>query len=43
MTDRVGGTIATTVVAATRGAAAIRVHDVAATRDALRTVDAITG
>ena len=41
--ERVGGTIATTVIAATEGAAAVRVHDVAATRDALRTVAAITG
>ena len=41
--ERVGGTIATTAIAATQGADAIRVHDVAATRDALRTVDAITG
>jgi dihydropteroate synthase len=40
--DRVGGTIATTVAGATQGAAAVRVHDVAATRDALATVAAIT-
>jgi dihydropteroate synthase len=40
--ERVGGTIATTVAGATQGAAAIRVHDVAATRDALATVVAIT-
>ena len=38
-----GGTIATTAIAATEAAAAIRVHDVAATRDALLTVDAIAG
>jgi dihydropteroate synthase len=40
--DRIGGTIATTVAGATQGAAAIRVHDVRATRDALVTVRAIT-
>ena len=41
--ERAGGTIATTVVAATQGAAAVRVHDVAATRDALTTLAAIEG
>src|SRR5215213_2366684 len=39
---RTGGTIATTVAAVTQGAAAVRVHDVAATRDAVATVAAIT-
>jgi len=39
---RTGGTIATTVAALTEGAAAVRVHDVAATRDAVATVAAIT-
>ncbi len=39
--ERVGGTIATTVVAAAGGADAIRVHDVRATRDALRVKEAI--
>jgi dihydropteroate synthase len=39
--ERVGGTIATTVAAASGGAGAIRVHDVRATRDALRVTEAI--
>jgi dihydropteroate synthase len=39
--DRVGGTIAAHVLAAANGADALRVHDVAATRDALKTLAAI--
>lgn len=39
--DRIFGTIATNVVAAERGAAIVRVHDVAAHRDALALADAI--
>jgi dihydropteroate synthase len=39
--DRMAGTIATSVVAAMRGAAIVRVHDVAAHRDALAVTDAI--
>ena len=39
--ERVGGTVATTIIAAANGADALRVHDVAATRDALRTTAAI--
>ena len=39
--DRLGGTIASGALAATQGADVLRVHDVAATRDALRVVDAV--
>jgi len=39
--DRIYGTIATNVIAAERGAAIVRVHDVAAHRDALALADAI--
>ncbi len=39
--DRIFGTIATNVIAAERGAAIVRVHDVAAHRDALALADAI--
>ena len=39
--DRLGGTIASGVLAAAGGADVLRVHDVAATRDALRVVDAV--
>ncbi len=39
--ERVGGTIAANVLAVANGAEAVRVHDVAATRDALRTANAI--
>jgi dihydropteroate synthase len=41
--ERLGGTIAANVLAAANGAGALRVHDVAATRDALRTAGAILG
>ena len=41
--DRIGGTIASNVLAALRGADVLRVHDVAAVRDALTTADAISG
>jgi len=39
--DRLAGTLATNVIAAERGAAIVRVHDVAAHRDALAVTDAI--
>ncbi|MGI8462023.1 MAG: dihydropteroate synthase [Solirubrobacterales bacterium] len=39
--QRVGGTVAADVLAVANGADALRVHDVAATRDTLRTVEAI--
>ncbi len=39
--QRVGGTVAADVLALANGADALRVHDVAATRDTLRTVEAI--
>jgi dihydropteroate synthase len=41
VTERLGGTIAANVLAARNGAAALRVHDVAATRDALKTLAAV--
>jgi dihydropteroate synthase len=41
--ERVGGTVASNVIAARTGAAMLRVHDVAQMRDALLTVGAITG
>jgi dihydropteroate synthase len=41
VTDRIGGTIASNVLAAANGADAVRVHDVAEVRDALRTVGAL--
>jgi dihydropteroate synthase len=39
--ERVGGTIAANVLAVANGAGGVRVHDVAATRDALRTLAAV--
>jgi dihydropteroate synthase len=39
--DRLGGTIASTVLALRAGAEVLRVHDVAAVRDAVRTAEAI--
>jgi len=39
--DRIGGTIASSVLAAAEGAAVLRVHDVAAMADALKVADAI--
>jgi dihydropteroate synthase len=39
--DRVGGTIASTVLALRAGAEVLRVHDVASVRDAVRTAEAI--
>jgi dihydropteroate synthase len=41
--DRLGGTIASSVLAVANGADAVRVHDVAATRDALQTAAAVLG
>jgi dihydropteroate synthase len=41
VTDRIGGTIASNVLAAANGADAVRVHDVAEVRDALRTAGAV--
>jgi dihydropteroate synthase len=41
VTGRLGGTIAANVLAARNGAAALRVHDVAATRDTLKTLAAV--
>ncbi|MCV2489823.1 dihydropteroate synthase [Geodermatophilus sp. YIM 151500] len=39
--DRLPGSLAAAVIAAQRGAAVLRVHDVAATRDALAVLDAV--
>jgi dihydropteroate synthase len=39
--DRLPGSVAAAVIAAQRGAAVLRVHDVAATRDALAILDAV--
>ena len=39
--DRVQGSVAAAVSAALNGAAVVRVHDVAATREALAVVDAV--
>jgi dihydropteroate synthase len=41
--DRLSGSLAATAVAVLRGAAAIRTHDVAATRDAVRVAAALRG
>ena len=41
--DRLGGTIASSVLAAAEGAAVLRVHDVAASRQALRVAEAVLG
>jgi len=41
--ERIGGTIASSVLAAAEGAGVLRVHDVAAVGEALRVVDAILG
>ena len=41
--ERVGGTIASSLLAAANGAAVLRVHDVAAMRQALRVADAVLG
>ena len=41
--DRLGGSLAASVIGASRGAEMLRVHDVAATREALAVADAITG
>jgi dihydropteroate synthase len=41
--DRIGGTIASSVLAAAEGADVLRVHDVAETADAVRVADAILG
>ena len=40
--DRLAGSVTAAVLAAERGAAIVRVHDVAATRDALRVLRAVT-
>jgi dihydropteroate synthase len=40
--DRLPGSVAAAVIAAQRGAAILRVHDVAATRDALAVLDAVS-
>jgi dihydropteroate synthase len=39
--DRLPGSLAAAVIAAQQGAAVLRVHDVAATRDALAILDAV--
>jgi dihydropteroate synthase len=39
--ERLAGSVAAAVIAAQRGAALLRVHDVAATRDALAVLDAV--
>jgi dihydropteroate synthase len=39
--DRLPGSLAAALVAAQRGATVLRVHDVAATRDALTILDAV--
>ena len=39
--DRLAGSIASSVLAAAKGVAIVRVHDVAAHRDALKVADAI--
>ena len=39
--DRLPGSLAAAVLAAQRGAAILRVHDVAATRDVLSVLDAV--
>jgi len=41
--ERLGGTIASNVLAVANGADGVRVHDVAAARDALRTAEAVLG
>ena len=41
--ERIGGTIASSLLAAAHGAAVLRVHDVAAMRQALRVADAVLG
>jgi dihydropteroate synthase len=41
--DRLGGSIATAVLGARAGAEVLRVHEVAATRDALRVAEAVAG
>ena len=41
--ERLGGSIATAVLGARAGAEVLRVHDVAATRDALRVAEAVAG
>lgn len=41
--DRLGGTVASSVLAAAEGAAVLRVHDVAEVREALAVADAILG
>ena len=40
--DRLPASLAAAVIAAQRGAAVLRVHDVAATRDALAVLDAVS-
>jgi dihydropteroate synthase len=41
VTERVAGSLAAHVMAVQRGASIVRVHDVAATRDALAVVEAV--
>jgi dihydropteroate synthase len=41
--DRLGGSVAAAVLGVQSGADAVRVHDVAATRDALMLLDAVAG
>jgi dihydropteroate synthase len=43
VTERIGGTIAASVIALARGADVLRVHDVAELRDAVATAEAILG
>jgi dihydropteroate synthase len=43
VTDRTAASVAAALLAAERGAAILRVHDVAATRDALAVLDALNG
>ncbi|NNJ84171.1 MAG: dihydropteroate synthase, partial [Gammaproteobacteria bacterium] len=41
--ERLPGSIATALIAATKGAAIVRVHDVGATADALKVLTAVSG